>query len=295
MASIKFREILNKSVAPMIVGKIDNNLIPEDIEGWEPILLDCFLINEETAERLVTEYKGELRIPSYGSKFIGAYRDKGSITGVLKRYVPVCDFELSNEEEVQNFCTMLQALRKDFEVIGTTVRFELDIIAECSYGRDNVTALMLQSIFDFEANIKGEDIYLSYQEIDELEGKQIIKERGFNMQVRILDKETGKFVHDFGKVAILLEDYFWQPSHDNDTCEGTKNVAFTYNQALDAIAVLSPTLHGCIMKSIDKSKIKESMLCTGIHLQSIDEKEILNNTIAKSSNILDNSDDDELI
>ena len=268
---MNIRETMNKSVRPMLVAKISSDLIPDCFDGWEPILNDCFLLSWEAKENLAVYYQGEVVKPEEGSKFIGAYRDKGSISGVLSRYLPFCYYKLENQEEVANFCELLTNLNKGYYVKEeeNTVVFQLDIIADVSVGRDNVTALLGQSCLDLKANIEGIDLGFTQEELDNLDIEELLDSRQWDHKVVIVDSVTKSIVHDFGECAILLEDYFWQPSHDNSLVAGEKEISFSYHQMKDGMAVLTPTLYKIFMSSIDFMSLKEDMLLTGIEVQEM--------------------------
>lgn len=270
---MNIREKMNATVRPLMVAKISSDLIPDCFDGWEPILNDCFLLSWEAKENLAVYFQGEVVKPEEGSKFIGAYRDKGSISGVLSRYLPFCYYKLNNKEEVANFTQMLSNINKGFYVKEeeNTVVFQLDIIADVSVGRDNVTALLGQSCLDLKANIEGADLGYSQEELDNLDIEELLKSRQWDHRVVIIDSLTKSIVHDFGECAILLEDYFWQPSHDNSLVAGEKEISFSYHQMKDGMAVLTPTLYKTFMSSIDLVSLKEDMLLTGIEVQSVPE------------------------
>ena len=291
---MNIRETMNKSVRPMLVAKISSDLIPDCFDGWEPILNDCFLLSWEAKENLAVYYQGEVVKPEEGSKFIGAYRDKGSISGVLSRYLPFCYYKLENQEEVANFCELLTNLNKGYYVKEeeNTVVFQLDIIADVSVGRDNVTALLGQSCLDLKANIEGIDLGFTQEELDNLDIEELLDSRQWDHKVVIVDSVTKSIVHDFGESAILLEDYFWQPSHDNSLVAGEKEISFSYHQMKDGMAVLTPTLYKTFMSSIDFMSLKEDMLLTGIEVQEMpDGLAVEINDYASVSN----EDEDDLL
>ena len=291
---MNIRETMNKSVRPMLVAKISSDLIPDCFDGWEPILNDCFLLSWEAKENLAVYYQGEVVKPEEGSKFIGAYRDKGSISGVLSRYLPFCYYKLENQEEVANFCELLTNLNKGYYVKEeeNTVVFQLDIIADVSIGRDNVTALLGQSCLDLKANIEGIDLGFTQEELDNLDIEELLDSRQWDHKVVIVDSVTKSIVHDFGECAILLEDYFWQPSHDNSLVAGEKEISFSYHQMKDGMAVLTPTLYKTFMSSIDFMSLKEDMLLTGIEVQEMpDGLAVEINDYASVSN----EDEDDLL
>ena len=290
---MNIRETMNKSVRPMLVAKISSDLIPDCFDGWEPILNDCFLLSWEAKENLAVYYQGEVVKPEEGSKFIGAYRDKGSISGVLSRYLPFCYYKLENQEEVANFCELLTNLNKGYYVKEeeNTVVFQLDIIADVSVGRDNVTALLGQSCLDLKANIEGIDLGFTQEELDNLDIEELLDSRQWDHKVVIVDSVTKSIVHDFGECAILLEDYFWQPSHDNSLVAGEKEISFSYHQMKDGMAVLTPTLYKTFMSSIDFMSLKEDMLLTGIEVQEMLDGLAVVNDYASVSN----EDEDDLL
>lgn len=288
------REIMNKSVRPLIVAKISSDLIPDCFDGWEPILNDCFLLSWEAKENLAVYYQGEVVKPQEGSKFIGAYRDKGSISGILSRYLPFCYYKLNNKEEVANFTQMLSNLNKGFYVKEdeNIVVFQLDIIADVSVGRDNVTALLGQSCLDLKANIERINLGFTQEELDNLDIEELLDSREWDHRVVIIDSVTKSIVHDFGECAILLEDYFWQPSHDNSLVAGEKEISFSYHQMKDGMAVLTPTLYKTFMSSIDFISLKEDMLLTGIEVQEMpDGLGLTPQGVTNNSSSVSNEDD----
>lgn len=284
------REILNKSVRPMMVAKISSDLIPDCYDGWEPILNDCFLLSWEAKENMAVYFQGEVVKPEEGSKFIGAYRDKGSISGVLSRYLPFCYYKLNNKEEVNNFTEMLGKLNKGFYIKeeDNTVVFQIDVIADVSTGRDNVTALLGQSCLDLKANIEGINLVFTQDELDQINIKELLSSREFDHRVVIIDSLTKRIVHDFGECAILLEDYFWQPSHDNSLVAGEKEISFSYHQMKDGMAVLTPTLYNLFMSSLNLSSIKEDMLLTGIETQELPDVD--NVKVVATNNVINEDD-----
>ena len=201
---------------------------------------------------------------------------------------------MENQEEVANFCELLTNLNKGYYVKEeeNTVVFQLDIIADVSVGRDNVTALLGQSCLDLKANIEGIDLGFTQEELDNLDIEELLDSRQWDHKVVIVDSVTKSIVHDFGECAILLEDYFWQPSHDNSLVAGEKEISFSYHQMKDGMAVLTPTLYKTFMSSIDFMSLKEDMLLTGIEVQEMpDGLAVEINDYASVSN----EDEDDLL
>ena len=71
-------------------------------------------------------------------------------------------------------------------------------------------------------------------------------------------------MYDFGYTAVMLEDFFWQPKHDNSLHAKVTEVSVKYHQALDGIRIMVPTLHQAIKNSLDLKSIKEDMLLLGL-------------------------------
>lgn len=267
------KEIMRDAIRPCLVAKIESDRIPTQFQNWYPILNDCFLIGEEAINNFATHYYDKengnhIVKPTSGSKFIGAYRDKGSITGCLKRYLPFCQYQLNNISEVNNFIDMLKSMNKEYKIIGENmIEFQLDIIADVSTGRDNVTPLILNSCLELTAIIEDRDIEISIQEINAINIIDVINSRKFDHVVIIRDMEQeGKIVYSFGEVGILLEDFFWQPSHDNKLCCGEKSISFNYHQAIDAMAVLTPSLYNVTIESLDYSSISADLILLGLEM-----------------------------
>lgn len=261
-----FNKIKVDSIRPMFVAKIESSALPLNIRGFFPTIDDCFVITEEAVRNMEVLFQGEPVQPSLGSKFIGESRDKGSITGIVKDNRVVCIYTLNNIEERDRLAELLTDLSKKHTIINdTTIEFNIDIIADVSTGRDNVVPLLVNSAMNLTAVLEDRDIEMSIEEIQNLDIMSVISSRKFDHRVEVRDKE-GKVLHNFGEVAILLEDFFWQPSHDNKLSAGEKAISFSYPQARDAIAIISPTLYDCMLDSIDYKSIHEDMLCLGLDI-----------------------------
>lgn len=294
----EMKDIMRDAIRPCLVAKIESDRIPTQFQNWYPILNDCFLIGEETINNFATNYYDKnngnhIVKPSSGSKFIGAYRDKGSITGCLKRYLPFCQYQLNNLTEVNNFTDMLKAMNKEYKIIGENmIEFQLDIIADVSTGRDNVTPLILNSCLELTAIIEDRDIEMSIKEINAINIIDVVNSRKFDHVVIIRDMEQeGKIVYSFGEVGILLEDFFWQPSHDNKLCCGEKEISFNYHQSIDAMAVLAPTLYDVTIESLNYASISEDIILLGLEMsETMEDIEPYTNMIVTTNETSDNEE-----
>lgn len=260
-----FEAIKRDSIRPLFVAKIKSAELPLNIRGFYPTIDDCFLITKEAQKNLRVIVEDGTKVPTLGSKCIGAYRDKGSITGVVP-YEVITVFKTRNIMETERLEALLKSLNKAFaRVDKTTVEFNIDIIADVATGRDNVIPLLLDSNMNLTSILEDRDIEMSLEEIANLDIEKTLAERDFAFEIQVRD-ENGEVLHSFKEVPVLLEDFFWQPSHDNSSVCGEKEISFSYPQARDAMTVICPTLYEVMQESLDRESIKEDMLCLGLDI-----------------------------
>ena len=268
---------LNKIMKTLWVAKIDlKEELPKELVDLDifPNVNDCFLLNNHTAERMLSVFKmpGEDEMtyiaPDNGSKFIGSFRDKGSITRCLRRYIPVVEYRTGTSEEASRLIEALKQMRGEDTWYSVTpygnIVFELDIIANPSTGRDNVAALVTQSCMEQKCILEGTEIRMTPEEVGAIDVKELVNSGDFDQRVVLYDSFENKVVYDFGYTAVMLEDFFWQPKHDNSLHAKITEVSVKYHQALDGIRIMVPTLHQAIKNSLDLKSIKEDMLLLGL-------------------------------
>ena len=267
---------LNKVLKTLWVAKID---LYEEIEqelvelGLFPNTNDCFLFNKRTVDNMTTLFKkpGEdflsTMVPDNGSKMIGSFRDKGSITGIMDRYVPMVKYECDSVEAAERLAVAVREMQgpnAPIKVKGTDVYFEIDVIANPSTGRDNVAALVLQSTMEQKAILEGTTYAMTPEEVAAIDVEELVQEGQYDHRVVLFDKEDKKVVYDFGYTAILLEDFFWQPKHDNALhCKETE-VALNYHQAIDGFKTMCPSIYKMVIKSIDFESLREDYSLVGL-------------------------------
>lgn len=260
-------ENINNVVIPSLVVKCDITGTEFEKYGIFPNAEDSFIISEEFVNRTeskITEIK--TRNISLGSKMIGAYRDKGSITAIVeKEYKLQVDFTCNDFDEVHNFCNFLDTLNKKYQIQGTTVTFEPDVIAGTSTSRDNVNALLIDGLMELDCILDDTTIEMTTEELADITIQDLSDVRNRDHRFYIIDK-NGNCVHDFGSHLVIFEYYFWQPMHDNTTYISKKTVNCLYSQAVDGFQIYAPSLYEAIQNSIDYSSIKEDMLCLGLSL-----------------------------
>ncbi|MFR4518424.1 MAG: hypothetical protein ACLT40_00495 [Fusobacterium sp.] len=293
---------LNKVMKTLWVAKIDlREFLPQELIDLDmyPNVNDCFLLNVYAAEGMLSKFKLPKQdcltyvMPGNGSKFIGSFRDKGSISRLLRRYIPMVEYQVNSTEEASRLIEALKQMRGEDTWYSVTpygnVVFELDMIANPSTGRDNVAALVTQSCMEQKCILEGKEIKMSPSEVGAIDVKQLASSRQFDHRVVLYDKHEDKVVYDFGKVAIMLEDFFWQPKHDNKLHSKITEVAFTYHQALDGIKVMIPSLDRAMKNSIDRKSIKEDLLLLEMSVNKISKD------VIEENDNEDNSDDEDLL
>ena len=291
------QEMLNNVLKTLWVAKINlNEDLSQELIDLElvPNTNDCFLISENTCTRMSAMFRRPgadepTRIkPSCGSKFIGSFRDKGSITQVMKRYIPFVKYQCNNEIECERLIKALQEMRGEdtfYVCSDNIVFFQIDIIANPSTGRDNVSALVLQSCIELEGIFEDTMKEFTLEEVVNMNVEEVIQRRKHQHEVVMFDKETGKIVYSFGEVPILLEDYFWQPKHDNSLYCLSKNFSCTYSQFKDGVELLMPSLYKALTNSIDYSSIHEYCVLLGMEfLENNYSNEVIEQEVAEREN-----------
>lgn len=296
---------LNKVLKTLFVAKIN---LPEDLPKklveleLYPNTNDCFMLSKETADRMSVFFKkpGKEELsrmkPSCGSKLIGSFRDKGSVTGIMDRYVPMVVYKCNNKQEMENLIVALKEMRGNnayFKIISETnsVIFPIDIIANPSTARDNVSALVLQSCIELEGIFEGTTKEYTLEEIVNMNVEEVITKRKHEHQVFMFDVFTSTIVYDFGEVPILLEDFFWQPKHDNSLYCQEKLFSCNYHQFIDGLNTVIPELYKSMINSLDYVNIKEHCMLLGMELQEDNySNELLENDINKF-----NIDDEDML
>lgn len=259
--------------------------------GLLPNTNDCFIISDLGQELLRTYFRKpgtkELieYLPSAGAKLIGDKRDKGSITSIMKDYIPVVDYVCRNEAEADNLEKALKEIRGEFHYTirnKNVVTFKVDVIANHSVGRDNVTALALQSCKEISNMLAGTKEVMTVEEASKINVKELVRSRQFNHSVRIVDaSDWNNTILKFNNVPIMMEDFFVQPQHDNQFYNKERdNVSLNYHQVIDGMKCLLPSLYYSMLESINYARIKEYMLCLGVeyieknkNIQTIQEKQ----------------------
>lgn len=279
-------KMLNGVLKSLFVAKINlPEFLPEKLVKLElyPNTNDCFLVSQNTCDRMSAMFRrpSETELtrikPSCGSKMIGAFRDKGSITQVMDRFVPFVKYECKSELEVERLAKALEEMRGEdtfYIQDKNTLFFQIDVIANPSTGRDNVSALILQSCLELEGIFDDEIKEYTLKEVGEMNVEEVIKRRQHEHEVVIYDKENNTIVHNFGKVPILLEDFFWQPKHDNSLYCQEKEFSCTYSQFKDGLQVLIPSLYKSLQNSLDYESIHEHCLILGMDLVTDSNKSI---------------------
>ena len=292
-------KIKNSCLRTMFVAKIGIPAMFKDkrkAEGFRKLGLlpntnDCFIISDLGQELLRTYFRKpgtkELieYLPSAGAKLIGDKRDKGSITSIMKDYIPVVDYVCRNEAEADNLEKALKEIRGEFHYTirnKNVVTFKVDVIANPSVGRDNVTALALQSCKEISNMLAGTKEVMTVEEASKINVKELVRSRQFNHSVRIVDvSDWNNTILKFNNVPIMMEDFFVQPQHDNQFYNKERdNVSLNYHQVIDGMKCLLPSLYYSMLESINYARIKEYMLCLGVeyieknkNIQTIQEKQ----------------------
>lgn len=271
---------LNAVSVSTFVAKVNLEILSrEEIElGLYPNINDCFMISEDFSNRMEVNFRKPKETdftsmkPIEGDKLIGAFRDKGSVTGVMKRYIPVVDFKVRTVKEGERLITALKEIRGEntpykFFEDRLIVSFPIDIIANPSTGRDNVSALMLQSAMELKAILEGIEVAVdNLEEVGRMNLEEILEEREQSHVVNMLDITTGEIVYSFGEVPVLIEDFFWQPKHSNSIYCKEKYVSLNYHQAIDGMQILLSSLHKAMLNSLDYDRIKEHIMVLGLDI-----------------------------
>ncbi|KYL05302.1 hypothetical protein [Fusobacterium necrophorum] len=263
------KNYLNDVIVPAMVAKIDivDNSFLEF--GMYPNQDDSFIISQEFSDRSATNFNHEIWKIGLGDKMIGAYRDKGSCTGIIKEnYKVLCDFSVSDMEEANNLAVALEEMGKHvYRISKDFVTFEIDVIAGTSTGRDNVTALLLDSFLEFDGILDNTDVILDLETFQDLTLEDMAKVRNRDHRIYIVN-DKNKCIYDFGLQCIIIESFFWQPHQSNRLKAKKKHINICYNQALDGMEILFPELREVIENSIDYKRIKEVFLCLGMEVDT---------------------------
>lgn len=292
------QENLNAVLKSLFVAKINlPETLPEELIkiGLVPNTNDCFLVAEETCKRMEVLFRKPKTTelshmkPTAGSKCIGSFRDKGSITKVMKRFVPLVKYQCQNYEELERLGKALKQMRGEntyFEELnGNILMFPIDVIANPSTGRDNVSALVLQSCLELEGILEDKPQEYTLEEIVNMDVKEVIQRRQHQHEVLIYDNKYNKIVYSFGLIPIMLEDFFWQPKHDNSLYCLEKNFSCTYSQFKDGLELLTPSLYKALNKSIDYASIHEHCVLLGMEfLENNYNNEIIEQEISEREN-----------
>lgn len=267
-------EKINQVVIPSLVVKCDLWGVELEQYGIYPNAVDSFVVSEgfvRKSESLIDKEKNEFRTASLGSKMIGSYRDKGSITGIIEpEYQILCDMIFDKKEELDNFCNFLKTIRTEYKVCsnksGTKwkVAFEPDVIAGTSTSRDNVNALLIDGLMELDCIIENKEVSMSLEELSTITIESLAETRKRDWELYIIDKATGEKVHSFGEHLVIFEYYFWQPMHDNCKYISEKQISCLYHQAVDGFQIYMPSVYEAIQNSVDINSVKEDMLCLGI-------------------------------
>lgn len=250
----------------------------EKIQEYSKISVPCLTEWQlEDAKNLLSMHKdGVANVsPIAGDKFIGANRDKGSVTKVLEENVPYIQMKFNNIDEYANFYVFIENIgKKIYKADESTFSFEIqaDVIAHPSTSRDNVSALVANSLLEWDAVITGKSEYqLTVEETLDLDVTALVEKYpcGYTMVLR--NGDTDEIAHSFGEVPVMIEDFFWQPQHGNRFAMKEKEISLNYNQARDCLKVLVPTLADCVAKSANFNSIKEDMLLLGLNIGTATE------------------------
>lgn len=265
---------LNQVVIPSLVVKCDLWGVELEQYGIYPNAVDSFVVSSgfiNKSETLVDNENNELRVASLGSKMIGSYRDKGSITGIIEdRYTIMCAMVFEVESEKDNFTKFLRSIRTKHQVFGNKagdkwqVCFEPDVIAGTSCSRDNVNALLIDGLMELDCIIEDKEVSLSVEEIAKLKIEDLAETRKRDWELFIIDNETGEKVHSFGEHLVIFEYFFWQPMHDNNSYISKKKINCLYHQSVDGFQIYMPSVYEAIQNSVDYNSVKEDMLCLGV-------------------------------
>ncbi|MGL5964195.1 MAG: hypothetical protein ACRCZ2_07370, partial [Fusobacteriaceae bacterium] len=238
------KNIQNTAVRTALVAKIDLPafLSEEQVKyGLVSNLNDCFLISDEFSNNCETSFKapasyiaeypgavdnnGLMNVkPIAGDKFIGLNRDKGSVTAVLNDFKPVIKFLFDTFEENKNFLTFIAELGKTaFDVSSKGFSIFADVIAHPSATRDNVGALVLNSLLEWKAISENTEITLTPAEVLNIDITELAQKYPCSYEVVLVDSDMNE-VYNFGYVPVMIEDFFWHPQHGNRFCIKEKSI-----------------------------------------------------------------------
>jgi len=244
---MNLQERINNVILPSLVVKCD--LFDEKLEkyGIYPNAEDSFIISGEFVGRSLSKISDtEEREIALGSKMIGSYRDKGSVTGIVDGiYKLQCDFRDNVNALLIDGLTELDCIIDDTKIIMSTEELK---------------------------DIKIEDL-------------ASVRQRDFRLYIVDMSEVPTKVVEELGTHLVIFENYFWQPNHDNATYISEKYVNCLYDQAVDGFQIYAPNLYDAIKKSTNKQSILEDMLCLGLDfkydekLEEINPDDILDNLI----------------
>ena len=288
---MNFQEKINKVILPSLVVKAD--LFDEKLEryGIYPNAEDSFIVTNGFVSRSVSRISElEERAISLGSKMIGSYRDKGSVTGIVQGdYRLLCDFQLENLDEVNNFVNFLDELNKPcfIDKKNFIVTFEPDVVAGSSVLRDNVNALLIDGLTELDCIIENKEITMTCEELSSVKVENLAEIRKRDHRIYIVNKNSRVVVEELGEHLVIFENYFWQPMHDNSEYIKAKKINCLYHQAVDGFQVYAPSLYKAIMNSSDKESILEDMLCLGMKFKYNSKSELIKPEDL-ALNILDN-------
>jgi hypothetical protein len=273
--------ITNNVARIALVAKIDLTEVPVALrKEFFPNLNDAFMVSHSFADAMETTYtrprreEAEAFKPVAGSKMHGQFRDKGSVCGVTKKMICLTDYVLNTETEINNLIQALKDLGKMYYLRGNVITIEIDVIANPSLGRDNVVALLKNGILEQRAILEGVDFELTISQAEKMTIEECCGDHNYDHRVYVVDGETGELIHDFGKHLVLLEDYFWQPQHDNRIKMEEVEIPLSYQQALDGLDVLLPSLSEVVRTTANFNSVAEDMMLMGLQLDTA-----LNNNI----------------
>ena len=267
-------EKINQVVIPSLVVKCD--LWGVELEQYViyPNAVDSFVVSSgfiRKSESLVNKETMEYRTASLGSKMIGSYRDKGSITGIVEdKYMIMCAMVFDKETERDNFCNFLKTIKTEHYVYTNKsgdkwqVAFEPDVIAGTSTSRDNVNALLIDGLMELDCIIENKEVSMSIEELSSVTIENLADIRKRDWELFIVEKETMKKVHNFGEHLVIFEYFFWQPMHDNNSYISKKKINCLYHQSVDGFQIYMPSVYEAIQNSVDYNSVKEDMLCLGV-------------------------------
>lgn len=236
----------------LLVAKVNNKDLKEG--GMHPVYNDGFIISRQCSDKFMLDDGSK---PTIGSKLIGEFRDKGSITSYsnIVAKVPL---------EFENFLTRLNF---KFTKKENCILFVPDVVAGMSSERDNVLALVGHGISSLYANVKEKNIKIKKENLKE----ELIR-MNKELNASLFMVKDNKLLPIKG--ILMLEDFFWQPRHDNKNKFRIGNISFSYNQAVDGMSILMPGMYKDFMNSINKSKIQELKILGNLKIEEEKKSEI---------------------